>query len=228
MSGRATPVLMTSLAAGYVVCAQLGAHTRFAWLCALAVAMLALAALLPALTRGSAIAIVVAFAVLVLIALAVMAGAPRLPGYFVPPLLLAAVAWFFARTLAPSSRPLIARIVQALDGEEFAAQPVVARYAYRLTLFWAVLLSVLALGALVLAFCVVPDGVLAMAGQSTALSLSPAQWSHWVNLGGYGSVAVAFAGEFALRQMILPQAPKRSFVDFARRVATLWPELRQP
>ena len=118
--------------------------------------------------------------------------------------------------------------MRALDGDDFARTPAVARYARRLTQLWAVLLGVLALGASALALCVVPDGLIAAFGATPPWSLTPAQWSQWVNGGGYGSVALAFAAEFALRRVLLPQAPKRSFSDFARRVARLWPELRRP
>jgi uncharacterized membrane protein len=194
----------------------------------LAVALLLTAGLLPAWLQASVPALVAgALAALLLIG-SILAGVPRLPTYFVPPLLLALVAWFFGRTLRAPSTPLIARIVKAIDGEEFAAQPAVARYALGLTRTWAVLLAALAASAVFMAFCVVPDGVLAVLGYAPPLPLTPAQWSHWINLAGYGSVAAVFAGEFALRRVLLPQAPKHSFAEFARRVTRLWPELRRP
>lgn len=228
MSGRALPGLVTLAAAGYFVCAQFAAHSDSAWPMPLAVALLALALLLPGLARGSVLASLCFAAVLALLALCLAGGAARLPGYFVPPLLLGAASWFFGRTLGPTSQPLIARIVTALDGAEFAAQPPIARYARTLTRMWALGLAALALAALALPLCVVPDGVIALSGNTPPLSLTPAQWSRCVNLGGYGSVGVAFAAEFALRRWLLPQAPKRSFAAFARGVMKLWPELIRP
>ena len=220
--------LMVLAAVGYVVCAQVGAHTELAWMSPLAVALLLVAGLLPAWSRGSVPALVAGLLAAAILITSTLAGVPRLPTYFVPPLLLGLVGWFFGRTLRAPSRPLIARIVQAIDGEEFAAQPAVASYARRLTQTWAVLLATLAAAAVFMAFCVVPDGALAALGIAAPLPLTPAQWSHWINLAGYGSVALAFAGEFALRRVLLPQAPKHSFAEFARRVARLWPELRRP
>jgi hypothetical protein len=222
------PVLIALAAAGYFICAQFAAHSDAVWPMPLAVALLALALLLPGLARGRALAVLGLCAALVLLAACLVGGAARLPGYFVPPLLLGAASWFFGRTLVPASQPLIARIVSALDGADFAAQPAVARYALGLTRAWALGLAVLALAALALAFCVVPDGVIALSGNTPPLSLTPAQWSRCVNLGGYGSVSVAFAGEFLLRRWLLPQAPKRSFAAFARGVMKLWPELTRP
>ena len=228
MSGRALPGLVTLAAAGYFVCAQFAAHTNLVWPMPVAVALLALALLLPGLARGSAIALLSLLAALVLLALCVAGGAARLPGYFVPPLLLGAAAWFFGRTLNPASQPLIARIVTALDGADFAAQPQIVRYARGLTRIWAWGLGTLAAIAAALVLCVVPDGVIALSGSTPPLSLTPSQWSRCVNLGGYGSVCVAFAGEFLLRRWLLPQVPRHSFPEFARRVMKLWPELIRP
>ena len=219
------PVLVGLCVAGYLVSAQLAARGAAAWLSPLAVGLLALAALLPALARGRAAALAVLAAVLAVLVLCLRAGAPRLPGYFVPPLLLGLAAWAFARTLGPRRRPLIARIVAALDGADIAARPDVARYARRLTRAWALLLGALALGALALALGVQPDGPLALLGIAPAAGPSPAQWSDWVNLGGYGGVGAAFAAEFLLRRRLLPGVPRRSFAEFARGVARLWPEL---
>jgi uncharacterized membrane protein len=222
------PGLVGLLALGYIVCAQVGARMGPPWLATLAVGCLAAAALLPALWRGSAPALLAALLAAALLGAALAAGAPRLPGYFVPPLLLALASAFFARTLRAASRPLIARIVEALDGADFAAQATVQRYARGLTLAWACWLAGLGVFCLILALLVVPDGLLALAGARPPLRLDAARWSLWVNLAGYGGVAVAFAGEFAVRRLLIPQAPRRPFVEFARRVAALWPELRQP
>ncbi len=216
---------MTLAAVGYFVCAQFAAHSNSVWPMPLAVALLALALSLPGLARGSGLALLGLCAALGLLGLCAFVGATRLPGYFVPPLLLGAAAWFFGRTLSPASQPLIARIVTALDGADFAAQPPIARYARSLTRIWAWGLGTLALLAVALALCVVPDGVVALSGHTPPLSLTAAQWSRWVNFAGYGSVGVAFAGEFVLRRWFLPQAPRHSFMEFARRVLKLWPEL---
>ena len=228
MSGRALPVLVAVLALAYVVCAQLGARTGPPWLAALAVGCLIAAALLPALFRGNRPAFAVAAIAALLLIAALRAGVPRLPGYFVPPLLLALVGVFFGRTLRAGSRPLIARVVAALDGEAFLAQPAVARYARGLTLAWTLWLAALAALCLALGASVQPDGLLAVLGVSPPFALDAARWSAWVALLGYGGVGLAFAGEFAVRRFVLPQAPKRSFMEFAQGVARLWPELRRP
>src|SRR5262249_14874595 len=68
-----------------------------------------------------------------------------------PALVAALVAWLFARTLTGARRPLIARAIAALDGAAQLQDPAIARYARRLTLAWALLQTLLALIAALLA-----------------------------------------------------------------------------
>lgn len=115
------------------------------------------------------------------------------------------VAGLFANTLRPGRTPLIARAIAAIDGPQWLADPAVARYARRLTWFWAAYLFLLAAIAAVLA------------------STAPA--SRFGTIGVPLAVAALFTGEFVLRRWLLPQAPRHGFIAFARDLIRYWPAL---
>lgn len=225
---RAVPLLRAALLASYILLAWISTLGALAILDTVAVGCLGSAILLPSLLRVKRVALAAWGGLIVLLVLAACAGYPRLPGYFTPSLILGAIATVFGSTLAPGATPLVARFVRALDGNEFAAMPKVARYARGVTLGWTALLGGLALTTFVLALGVQPDGALAALGVGAPFTLSPATWSFTVGLGCYGISMLAFAAEFALRRFVLPEAPRHRFSEFARRVAKLWPELRKP
>ncbi len=86
-----------------------------------------------------------------LLCLAAVALIPLLLGYgetalaLTPALIAALIAWIFARTLARDRRPLIARMIAAMDGVQMLAEPAIDRYARRLTALWAIYQGALAL-----------------------------------------------------------------------------------
>lgn len=226
---RTVPLLRAALLAGYVALAWAGAFGAPPILETFAIGCLGTAVLLPALLRVQSMAL---FAWLILVLMLALVGHSeyaRLPGYLVPPLVLGIFAAVFGRTLLPNTTPLVARFVCALDGAEFAARPKVTQYARRVTLGWTLLLTALALATLMLALCVRPDGVLAALGADAPFAVSPKTWSVATAGGGYGITVLAFALEFILRRIVLPEAPRHRFSEFARRVAELWSaELRKP
>ena len=123
------PVLVGLCVAGYLVSAQLAARGAAAWLSPWRWACSPSPPCCPP-WPAAARRLVVLAAVLAVLVLCLRAGAPRLPGYFVPPAARPRRLGDSARTLGPRRRPLIARIVAALDGADIAAQrPDVARYA---------------------------------------------------------------------------------------------------
>lgn len=146
-----------------------------------------------------------------------------LPLLLAPALCIAAVGWLFARSLLAGRRPLIARIVAALEGEHaLVEEPGLLRYARNLTAAWAVLLGALALVNLVLAMIAVPDGMLAMLGARPVPSVTQAQWSWFANVATYAVLAAFFLGETLLRRHRFPQH-HRGLRDFMRRMAALGP-----
>jgi hypothetical protein len=132
-----------------------------------------------------------------------------------PPVIAGVVGWLFARTLLDGRRPLIARAIAAIDGEDWLTQPAVRRYALRLTALWA---GVQGLLMLLGAAC-----VLHARGAWPLLSLpAPHLFAAFILP---GVVVLTFLTEFALRPALLPQAPKHGLVFFVRRLVRAWPQL---
>ena len=131
-----------------------------------------------------------------------------------PALVAALVGWMFARSLLQGRTPLIARAISAIDGAQQLDNAVVARYAVRLTIVWAVYQGVLALIGLL---CVAhAHGELA----ATVLP-SPGVFGATLPL----AVGALFLGEFALRPLLIPQAPRRGLFAFLHDLQRVWPDL---
>lgn len=132
-----------------------------------------------------------------------------------PAMIAGLVGWLFARTLVAGRRPLIARAIAAIDGEQWLADPAIARYARRLTLIWAT-----AQGALLLlgaASALHARGVWPLlplpAPRTFAALILP------------GVVAGVFLLEFATRRFWLPQVPRHRLIAFVQRLVRAWPAL---
>ena len=155
-----------------------------------------------------------------LLGLCVVAMIPLALGYgesalaLMPALIAALIGWIFARTLRRGRRPLIARMIAAMDGEQMLRDEGIARYARRLTGLWAGWQGVLALLGLLLAI---------------AASCCAADWRWLPGPRLFGAVLLPAAvlalllGEFLLRPYLLPQAPRRSPVQFMRGLLRAWP-----
>ncbi|MBS0486162.1 MAG: hypothetical protein JSS13_02375 [Proteobacteria bacterium] len=118
-----------------------------------------------------------------------------------------AIAAVFAFTLQRGRTPLIARAIAAVDGSQWLADPMVARYARQLTQLWAMYLLLWAVIAAVAAWVAAP-----------AVS----------RVGTFGvpmAVAALFVGEFVLRRWLLPQAPRHRLIAFTLRLIHHWPAL---
>lgn len=130
-----------------------------------------------------------------------------------PVAITALIAGVFAYTLRSGRRPLIARAIAAIDGPHWLDDPAVARYARRLTQVWAAYLVLLALVVAVLALRVPGEGV---------------AWAGVARVGTLGvplAIAALFIGEFMLRRWLLPQAPRRGFIEFTLALVRHWPAL---
>jgi len=170
------------------------------------------------LTLGAPRALRAYFFLLSLLALCVLAvgGVARLLD-IVPALIAASIGWLFARTLLGTRRPLIARAIAALDGEEQLADPAVAGYARRLTCLWAIYQGVLAALGAVLAL-LAAFGVRDLPG-----------WLPGPRVFGALVLPLAVLSllllEFALRRHLLPQAPRHRLPTFLRGLLRVWPKL---
>jgi uncharacterized membrane protein len=142
-----------------------------------------------------------------------------------PPVLFTAwVAWFFGRSLQRGRTPLISRIVEALYRQAgLPLTPAQLRYTRRLTLAWSLLLAAMTLLNLLLALCAVPSGVLAQLGRASPLPIGDAHASLIANLLGYGVIGGFFVGEYFLRGRWFPQRPYRNLPDFLHQLARLGP-----
>jgi uncharacterized membrane protein len=134
----------------------------------------------------------------------------------IPAVIAALIAWIFARTLFRGRTPLIGRAIAAMDGAEQLQDPATARYARRLTAFWATY-----------------QGALAAAAFGLALhSWAAATWLPFLpgprTFGAIGlplAVVALLAVEFALRSRLLPRAPPRHAIAFACALVRVWPQL---
>ncbi len=146
-----------------------------------------------------------------------------LPLLIMPALLLATAALGFARTLRAGKTPLIASIVEVLEGDDANNLPApLRRYTRGLTLAWAVLLGSLAVVNLSLALCAVPGGVLASVGIAPPISVTNTQWSWFANGFNYGIVGLFFVAEFICRRQCFPERV-HGFRHFATRLVRMGP-----
>lgn len=178
---------------------------------AAAAAPVALAALwltAPRALRGAVLAIAACAAVLLI------AGGARYMIDSLPALVAALVGWVFARSLLHGRTPLIARAIAAIDGAQRLDDAAVARYAMRLTILWAIYQGML---ALVGALCVAH----AHGGLAAIALPSPGMFGAMLPL----AVAALFLGEFALRPLLIPQAPRHGLFAFLRDLLSVWPGL---
>ncbi len=133
-----------------------------------------------------------------------------------PALVAAFVAYLFGRTLLPGHRPLIARAIVSIDGPQWLDDPGVVHYARRLTWVWTIyqiLLAIIALCAVLMQRGFFPALSGTMPGPRIFGAILPV------------AVALLFVIEFALRPLLLPQAPRHRLISFARRLILAWPTL---
>jgi len=150
-------------------------------------------------------------------------GLVRAPMLLVPVAFVALIAWWFARSLRAGRVPLITRIVSALDDVPPAAMaPELVRYTRGLTAAWAGLLAVLGAINLALALLAAPDGLLALLGMPSPLSITRGQWSWFANVCNYGIVGGFFLAEYQYRKRHFP-GRYDSFLGFLRSMAGLGP-----
>ncbi|UHQ20360.1 ketosynthase [Lysobacter sp. KIS68-7] len=162
---------------------------------------------------------------LVAAALAWFATTPYalLPLMVMPSIIVALVAWTFGRTLRAGHVPLITRIMSAIDRiHPRDVAPELLAYTRRLTVVWAVVLTLLSLVDFALALCAVPGGLLDSMGIVPPIAISREAWSWFANGLNYGLVGGLFVGEYFYRVRRFP-GRYTSFIDFLRKMAGLGP-----
>lgn len=177
-----------------------------------AVAPLVIVALWFGAPKGLRAAIVV---VAVVLLGAWLGGGIGLLVAMLPATFAALVGWLFARTLLPGRQPLIARAISVIDGPGELDDPAVRRYARRLTALWTFVQCVLAL----LGLC---SAVHAHSGWLPFALPSPALFGGAILP---ATVVLLFVAEFVARGWLLPQAPRKNLLAFARSLAHAWPQL---
>lgn len=212
------------LSAAYPVLAHLASEAHSPRLAAAALLDIVLVLLVGPLLRGRPAAWGFTLAVAAL--LWTLRDATVLPMLLLaPPVIVTALlAWWFARTLAPGHRPLVTRMMMALEGYRDGEAPAaLLSYTRGLTAFWALLLAALALANTVLAIYAVPDGLLARLGHPPVFAVAQSTWSWFAHAINYGIVAAVFGVEYLVRVRRFPDRPYRSLPDFLRRLGRMDP-----
>jgi uncharacterized membrane protein len=215
--------IMIALAVSYPLLAHLAVVRGSEPLLALSLAVLALAALLPGLARGSVAAMAGAVLIAVLLTGLARSSLAWLPLYAPSVITDLVAAALFARTLRAGRVPLIERFVRLMHTPGEAIDPAVRAYARRLTLGWALLFAILALASLILALCAAPNGILLLLGARPPVTVPQQAWSLFANVLEYALVAAFFVLEYAVRRRRFPQQPFTGLRDFATRLLAVAP-----
>lgn len=216
------------LTAGVLVYALLlggAALTGSLWLDELAALALSGLLLLPGLRRGRAVAWLAWLAAAAGLAVLGLHGNGRFALDCMPVLVNVALCLVFARTLMRGREPLIARIIEVLEGRARLALPRVAGYARALTWAWALLFGVQALLLALLAVCAQPHGLLATFGLASPIAVEGSAWSVYQHFGSYALAPAFLVAEYAFRRWHLRHIPHVSLPLFAMRLARRWPGL---
>lgn len=195
------------------------------WVEELAAFMVVSLVLWPGLRRLSPAAILLWLASAAGIGALAFAGHGDIALDFLPVVINLALCAVFARTLAPGSEPLIARLIAVLEGPARVALPRVAGYARALTWVWAIVLGTQALLLTALIVCAAPDGLLARFGIAPPIAIAGSDWHWYLNLGSYATVLALLVCEYAFRRWYLRHIPHVSLPVFMGRLVRRWPAL---
>ena len=218
----ATPVMPSTraFACGVIGCVALflaAYMTANAWINELALFVLISLLLQSGLRRRNAHAWIVWLASGAALAVLGSRGNGRLALDVLPAVFNAVFCIVFARSLAHGCTPLIARIIEAIEGRARLGLSRVAAYARALTWAWALLLG---MQAAVLAWLATRDlGAIA----HSAFSDSPWRW--YLHFGNYALVPAFLILEYAFRRWWLRHIPHASLAQFLVQLARNWPAL---
>jgi uncharacterized membrane protein len=226
----ARPLYLTfGFAVAYSVITHLAVARQSVVLTALALGLLALVVLIPALTRGHRGAWLAVPVVGLGCWWLAHSQLDVLPLYIPPILIHLFMAWLFGHTLLRGRTPVIVRLVELMhEPQDPTLDPGVWQYARRLTLAWTLLFVGIAAANLAMAACAVPDGLLALAGLTAPVTVTQEAWSWFANLFDYVIIGGFFVIEYAYRRWRFPQQPYRNMFHFISRMFAVSLQLWQP
>jgi uncharacterized membrane protein len=213
-----------ALVFAYPFFAHFGVMTNSVTLIAVALGLLIVMPLLPALGQRSVAAWLALGPVIAGLWWLSRSTHATLPLYIAPVLVPGFMAGVFGSTLFAGQVPLIEQLIRIMEPGE-APEPDVLAYAQRLTQLWTLFFVSLALINLVLGLLAEPDGMLLAAGVVPPLTVPELWWSLFANMIGYLLVAAFFLIEYAYRGHRFPRQPYRNMLDFFLKVLAAMPRL---
>lgn len=212
----------------YPLVAHFGVILNSVTLIAIALGLLIVMPMLPALGRGSVVAWLAFLPVVVGLWWLSLSTHATLPLYIAPVLVPGSMAGVFGSSLLAGQVPLIEQLIRIMepgaDGRE-EPEPEVLAYAHQLTKAWTLFFVTLSLTNLVLGLLAEPDGMLLAAGITPPVTVPELWWSLVANLIGYLLVAAFFLIEYAYRRHRFPRQPYRNMLDFFVKVLAAMPRL---
>jgi len=210
---------------GYPVLAMAGVLTHRQGFSLAACVLLLTALMAPALAARRALPWMVWLATLAAMAWLWLHGMVGLLLECVPIAINTLLACLFGRSLRAGQMPLIARIIEALEGPERLQMPGVATYARHLTWFWTLLAAAQALVLAVLLLCAEPGGLLSSLGVTSPWPVPASLAQSYVHVGGYVLIASAFLLENVFRRWHLRHISHPRLHELVLGVAARWPKL---
>lgn len=219
-----TSIGRAALVLAYPLVAHFGVIQNSVTLIAIALGLLIVLPMAPALGRGSVIAWLVLLPVVAALWWLSRSTHGTLPLYIAPVLVPGFMAVVFGSTLLAGQVPLIEQLIRIMEPNE-QPEPDVLAYADQLTRAWTLFFVTLALTNLVLGLLAEPDGMLLAAGITPPVTVPELWWSLVANLIGYLLVAAFFLIEYAYRRHRFPRQPYRNMLDFFLKVLAAMPRL---
>lgn len=219
----------TVLALAYPFVAHFAVINNSVTLIAVALGLLIVVPMLPALGRRSVAAWLAVPPIAAGLWWLSRSTHATLPLYIAPVLVPGFMAGVFGSTLLAGQMPLIERLIRIMLEPDPAGvtepEPDVRNYARKLTVAWTVFFVSLATVNLVLALLAEPGGLLLTHGVTPPITVPQEWWSLFANLIGYLLVAAFFLIEYAYRSHRFPRQPYRNMLDFFLRVLAAMPRL---
>jgi uncharacterized membrane protein len=217
----------SALAFAYPFVAHLAVVRNSMALLVVALALLIIVPMLPALTRGSVAAWTTVPAIAAGLWWVSRSTHATLPLYIAPILVPGFMAGVFGSSLLPGQTPVIEQLIRVMEPGDHGGVPeeTVWSYARTLTRAWTILFVTIAATNLGLGLLAEPDGLLRVAGVEPPLSVANEVWSLFANVIGYLLVAAFFVIEYAYRRQRFPRQPYRNILDFFLRVLAAMPRL---
>jgi uncharacterized membrane protein len=217
----------SALAFAYPLVAHFAVVRNSMALLVIALSLLIVLPLLPALTRGSVAAWMAVPAIVAGLWWVSRSTHATLPLYIAPILVPGFMAGVFGSSLLAGQTPVIEQMIRIMEPGDHGGVPeeTVWAYARALTLGWTLLFVAIAATNLVLGLLAEPEGLLLAAGITPPLTVPESVWSVFANVIGYMLVAAFFVIEYAYRRHRFPRQPYRNILDFFWRVVTAMPRL---